>query len=77
MSGQGHQRDAGAGRATAPPLLRRVGITPAISSEVADPSRQLPLDPADLIIFSSARVIGATHLTRAQPIIDSGIVAVL
>jgi len=62
-------------RATAPPLVRRCGISPAVAAEVAS----LPLvplrDPADRIIVATARVIGATLLTSDGAIIDSRTVA--
>jgi PIN domain nuclease of toxin-antitoxin system len=64
-------------RATAPPLVRRAGITPAIAAEVAALPDTFHRDPADRIIVSTARVMGATLLTRDQRIRDAGIVQVL
>jgi PIN domain nuclease of toxin-antitoxin system len=64
-------------RATAPPLVRRAGITPAIAAEVAALPDTFQRDPADRIIVSTARVMGATLLTRDQRIRDGGIVAIL
>lgn len=64
-------------RATAPPLVRRVGILPAIAAEVAALPDDFHRDPADRIIVSTARVMGATLLTRDQRIRDAGLVAVL
>jgi PIN domain nuclease of toxin-antitoxin system len=64
-------------RATAPPLVRRASITPAIAAEVAALPDTFHRDPADRIIVSTARVMGATLLTRDHRIRDAGIVAVL
>ena len=61
-------------RATAPPLVRRVGISPAVAAEVAALPLTLHRDPADRIIIASARVLGATVLTRDRRIIESGLV---
>ncbi len=63
-------------RATAPPLVRRVGITPAITAEVGALPGTFHGDPADRISVSTARVLGATLLTRDRRIRDAGIVAV-
>jgi len=62
-------------RATAPPLMRRVPITPVVASEVALLPEHFHRDPADRIIVATARVIGATILTQDQRIIDADIVA--
>ena len=64
-------------RATAPPLVRTAGITPAIAAEVAALPDTFHRDPADRIIVSTARVMGATLLTRDQRIRDADIVQVL
>jgi PIN domain nuclease of toxin-antitoxin system len=63
--------------ATAPPLVRRMPITPAVAAEVAALPESFHRDPADRIIVASARVAGATLLTRDRRILDSGIVAAL
>jgi len=64
-------------RATAPPLVRRAGITPAVAAEVAALPATFHRDPADRIIVSTAKVMGATLLTRDRRILDSSIVPVL
>ena len=64
-------------RATAPPLVRRAGITPAVAAEVAALPDSFHRDPADRIIVSTARVFGATLLTRDRRIRDAGLVPVL
>lgn len=64
-------------RATAPPLVRRHGITPAIAAEVASLPSHFHRDPADRIIVSTARVLGATLLTSDDRIIRSGLVSTL
>ena len=61
-------------RATAPPLVQRVGITPAIAAEAAALPPILHRDPADRIIIATARVLGATLLTLDQRIIDAKVV---
>jgi PIN domain nuclease of toxin-antitoxin system len=64
-------------RATAPPLVRRASITPAVAAEVAALPDTFHRDPADRIIVSTAKVMGATLLTRDRRIRDAGIVAVV
>ena len=64
-------------RATAPPLVRLVGISPAIAAELASLPPEFHRDPADRIIVSTARVLGATLLTRDRRIIDSQLVPTL
>jgi PIN domain nuclease of toxin-antitoxin system len=64
-------------RATAPPLVRRIGISPAVAAEVAVLPASFHRDPADRILVASARVLGATVLTRDQRILDAGIVPTL
>jgi PIN domain nuclease of toxin-antitoxin system len=61
-------------RATAPPLVERVGISPAVAAEVAALPPQSHRDPADRIIVATARVHGATLLTCDRRIIASGLV---
>jgi PIN domain nuclease of toxin-antitoxin system len=59
--------------ATAPPLVQRLGITPAVAA--------LPVwfhrDPADRILIASAQVLEGTLLTRDQRIIDAALVPTL
>ncbi len=55
-------------KATAPPLVRRFGISPAVAAEVAALPDSFHRDPADRIIVATARVLGATLLTRDQRI---------
>jgi PIN domain nuclease of toxin-antitoxin system len=61
-------------KATAPPLVQRIPITPAIASEVAELPDTFHRDPADRIIVASARILDATLLTQDGRIIDSGLV---
>jgi PIN domain nuclease of toxin-antitoxin system len=61
--------------ATAPPLVERCGIGPAVAAEVASLPDSFHRDPADRILVATARVFGATLLTRDQRIIDAGLVA--
>ena len=63
-------------RATAPPLVRRLAITPAVAAEVAALPDTFHRDPADRIIVATARVTGATILTRDNRIRDSGLAPV-
>ncbi len=64
-------------RATAPPLVERCGISPAVAAEVASLPPTFHRDPADRIIVATARVFGATLLTRDRRIIESEIVSTL
>ena len=64
-------------RATAPPLVRRLPITPAVAAEVVALPPEFHRDPADRLIVASARVLGATLLTQDGRIIDSGVVSTL
>jgi PIN domain nuclease of toxin-antitoxin system len=63
--------------ATAPPLVQRLGITPAVAAAVAALPASLHRDPADRIIIASAQVLGGTLLTRDQRIIDAALVPTL
>jgi PIN domain nuclease of toxin-antitoxin system len=64
-------------RATAPPLVQRIGISPAVAAEVAALPATFHRDPADRIIVASARVLGATLLTHDQRIVAAGLVPIL
>ena len=64
-------------RATAPPLVARCGISPAIAAEVASLPASFPRDPADPIILATAQVLGATLLTSDARMIDSELVPTL
>lgn len=61
-------------RAVAPPLVQRLGISPAVAAEVAALPDSFHRDPADRIIVASARTLGATLLTQDRRIIESGLV---
>lgn len=60
--------------AVAPPLVRRIGISPAVAAAVADLPASFHRDPADRIIVASARIMGAVLLTNDARIRDAGIV---
>lgn len=64
-------------KATAPPLVRRHGISPAIAAEVAALPDSFHRDPADRILVATARILGATLLTQDRHIVESGLVATL
>lgn len=64
-------------RAVAPPLVRRVSVSPAVAAEVAALPDPFHRDPADRIIVASARTAGATLLTQDQRIIESGLAPTL
>ena len=64
-------------RATAAPLVQCLPISPAVAAEVAALPSTFHRDPADRIIVASARVLGATLLTRDRGIIDANVVATL
>ena len=63
--------------ATAPPLVQRVGISPAIAAAVAALPSSFHRDPADRIIIASAQLLGATLLTYDKQIIQSALVPTL
>ena len=60
--------------AVAPPLVRRVGISPVVAAGVAALPQSFHRDPADRIIVASARVVNATLLTQDRQIIGAGLV---
>ncbi len=64
-------------RAVAPPLVRRIGISPAIAAEVASLPDSFHRDPADRILVATSRVLGATLLTLDRRIIESGLTPTL
>jgi PIN domain nuclease of toxin-antitoxin system len=64
-------------KASAPPLVQRVGISPAIAAAVAALPDSFHRDPADRIIVATAQVLGATLLSCDQAIRGSGLVAIL
>jgi len=63
--------------AVAPPLVRRVSISPAVAAGVASLPDAFHRDPADRIIVASALSVGATLLTQDRRIIGSGLVPTL
>ena len=65
------------GKATAPPLVRRHGISPAIAAELAALPDSFHRDPADRILVATARVLGATLLTQDRRIVDAALVNTL
>lgn len=60
--------------AVAPPLVERVGISPAVAAEVAVLPPTFHRDPVDRILVATARVFGATLVTSDERIVESGIV---
>ncbi|MBI2900179.1 MAG: type II toxin-antitoxin system VapC family toxin [Planctomycetes bacterium] len=64
-------------QAVAPPYVRTVPISPAVAAEVATLPSSFHRDPADRIIVSTARVWGATLLTRDKRIARCGLVPVI
>jgi PIN domain nuclease of toxin-antitoxin system len=63
--------------ATAPPLVQRMGLSPAIAAWVAGLPSTFHRDPADRIIVATAQILGATLLTHDSRIIDAKLVPVL
>lgn len=61
--------------ATAPPLVQRVGMTPAIAAETVELPESFHRDPADRILVATARVLNATLVTRDRRILESNLVA--
>lgn len=64
-------------KATAPPLVRRHGISPAIAAEADALPDSFHRDPADRILVATARILGATLLTQDRHIVESGLVGTL
>jgi PIN domain nuclease of toxin-antitoxin system len=64
-------------RATAPPLVERRDLTPAIAAEVAQLPAWFPGDPADRILVATARVHGDTLVTSDARIVESKLVPTL
>lgn len=60
-------------KAAAPPLVRRHGISPAIAAELGALPDWFHRDPADRILVATARVLGATLLTRDHRIVDAAL----
>ena len=60
-------------KAVAPPLVRRLGISPAIAAEMAALPDWFHRDPADRILVATARTLGATLLTQDRRIVDSAL----
>ena len=56
-------------KATAPPLVQRVGILPSIAAEAARLPESFHRDPADRIIVATARILGAKLVTSDRRII--------
>jgi PIN domain nuclease of toxin-antitoxin system len=61
-------------RATAGPLVERVGISPAIAREVVDLQITRDWDPADRVLVATARVLGIPLVTSDGRIVDSELV---
>jgi PIN domain nuclease of toxin-antitoxin system len=63
--------------AVALPLVERVAISPDIAAEVAALPTSFHRDPGDRLIVASARVLGATLITRDARIVASKLVKTL
>lgn len=64
-------------KAVAPPLVRRHGISPAVAAELASLPESFHRDPADRVLVATARVFGATLLTRDRRIVEAALVDTL
>ncbi len=64
-------------KAVAAPLVRRHGISPAVAAELASLPDSFHRDPADRILVATARVLGATLLTRDRRIVEAELVDTL
>ena len=64
-------------KAVAPPLVRRHGISPAVAADLASLPASFHRDPADRILVATARVLGATLLTRDRRITEAALVDTL
>ncbi len=61
-------------RATAAPLVEKCRITSDVARVVAELPDTFHRDPADRLLVSTARVLGAKLVTADRKIIDSGLV---
>jgi len=61
--------------ASAEPLIRRCGISPAIARELVSLTSTRDWDPADRVLVATARVLGAKLVTSDSRIIDAELVA--
>jgi PIN domain nuclease of toxin-antitoxin system len=64
-------------RASAPPLVERLRLTPAIAAELASLGPLLHRDPADRILVATAPVHGLKLVTSDRAIADSGLVPIV
>ena len=64
-------------QATAPPLVRRLPITPAVAAELSALPDSFHRDPADRLLVATARILGATLLTQDRRIVEAGVVPTL
>lgn len=60
--------------AVAPPLVRCIGISPAVAATVAALPDTFHRDPGDRIVVASTQVLGATLLTQDRRIIQADII---
>ena len=58
----------------APPLVRRIGISPSIAAELASFPDSFHRDPADRILVATSRILGATLVTQDRRIIEAQLV---
>ena len=65
------------GKLASPPLVRRNGMSPAVAAELASLPDSFHRDPADRILVATARVLGATLLTRDRRITEARLVDTL
>ena len=61
-------------RATAPPLVSRVGISPSVAAEAAGIPDSFHRDPADRILVATARVLGVPLATSDRRIREARLV---
>ncbi|RJP37681.1 MAG: type II toxin-antitoxin system VapC family toxin [Phycisphaerales bacterium] len=64
-------------RASAAPLVERVGITPAVAAETTRLPADFHRDPADRILAATARALGLRLMTVDQRLIRSAAVPVV
>jgi PIN domain nuclease of toxin-antitoxin system len=60
--------------AVAPPLVQRVGISPAVAADLLAFPTTFTRDPADRILVATARVYAVPLLTADENILESGLV---
>lgn len=60
--------------ATAPPLIMRHRISPAIAAQISELPESFHRDPADRILVATAKIMGAAFVTLDKKIVNAKVV---